>query len=66
MSQAKGKGLWLGPMGRRWETLSSAARACPRKVSSPNLALENKAKRATNLHDGEVVIIWPLALGVGE
>lgn len=33
------------------------------QVSSLNLTLNNKAKGATNLHDGEVVIIWPLAFG---
>lgn len=41
VSQAKGKGLWLGPIGRRWETLSvrgtclssqsQFAESCPRE-----------------------------------
>lgn len=51
-------------MERRWERLSMSGHVpVSSQVSSLNLTLNNKAKGATNLHDGEVVIIWPLAFG---
>lgn len=53
------------PDGASVERLSMSAGHVPvsSQVSSLNLTLNNKAKGATNLHDGEVVIIWPLAFG---